>query len=501
MLKIFCKTASILIVGFFTISSQADILSDHECSFMLTGGTQSLRSVTLTEEVYGCVHFDNYQDIAIVNADQQLVPLKIGAVPNQVERRKYQQDIEFYEEPDQSSYRTGDQIRRIAALTGVVSRNIDDEQWQSTNVHYSSIILRQPNGENDQRTDELQNISFEVDSDQTPIRATILVEVSDDLQSWRTLSKPHNLYFLQGQTTNLHSNSLTLNSYYYKNNKYLRLAILSNIKDFTTRLQGIIGAYQHTEHQQQPMQWLSASPYKVKGEKHEWQYDLPSLVPVSAIRISNAESIVYYKGVVFAEPHSNPKIPQENVRNEGRSKLKQVLKDAANGRSRRDKNVVKWSTVANLNHYKLRMENGSIESPFIEFSNNSSRTWKIRFDIPANLSAAQMPKVEFGWVPAQLNFVAQGNGPFVLLAGREQTTNRISFPSQLQGFDNSIEEIEILRATHTTNEPKALSQVPAEQLNSFNLVKILLWLILLFGVALMFYMAYRLTRKMNNDET
>jgi len=490
------KLVVIFVSSFFSLSAQSVDLNDYDCAFELADGVQSIRSLKLNEQVYRCFKFDDYSDLAIVNADQQLVPFTFNTFSKSVEKTEYQRSITFFKEPEESSYRTGEQIRRIAALTGVVSHNVNDQQWQNTNVHYSSFILQQAEQKSAQYKDKLLSLELGVTKSETPIRATVVVEVSDDLQSWRTQSKPHNLYFLYGKSQSLNNNSLSLNRNFVTKAKYFRLAVLSNVKDFADRLESISGLYEHTQRPSQQIQWQIVTP--LEAEQGEWQFELDSLAPVTSLRMSNADSIVYYQGRLLAQRTTKPNVVNDDQANSGKKKLKAVIKNVAKGGSRFNQKGAQWRHVTNFNQYKLVLENGSLESSDFNFSKVKSRLWKVEFNQPENLSLTQLPKIELGWQASELHFIAQGRGPFVLLAGRDSATKKLAFPSNLQRLNGSIEEVALLGAIER-NEQIADKEIQKAQPSSLNWGKIILWMILLLGVSLMLYMAYRLMQKMNSE--
>jgi len=493
MLKHYLATLAFVASNLFSVFAYADT-EDYDCAFEIAKGNQSIRSLTLTDAVYRCFQFSNYADLAIVNADQQLVPFTLSSAAAENKRQEYQKDIAFFSEPEESSYRTGEQIRRIAALTGLVSRDIDAKQWQSTNVHYSSFILEQASNSNAKQSHKLKSVSLDVDTQTAAIRATVLIEASDDLQNWKTVSKPHNLFFLQGDTQALKQNQLTLSGY-SKKAKYLRLATLSNVESFADRLRGVSGKYVYTERITPELQWLTVKPYEV--ENNVWQFDLPLLAPFEAIKLSNAQNIVYYQGNILSKQHLNPNKHDNDERKSGKKKIKSVLKNVAQGKSRFAEINAHWRTVRYFKRYKLIVDNGSLESADIEFSNVRSRSWRIKFNEPANITADQLPKIEIAWAPSQVNFIAQGRGPFVLKAGRETATKKIVFPSQLKTLNASTEQVALVGAVENAVPVSEPALVQSQ--NEFSWSKVLLWSLLLFGVGLMLYMAYRLMRSMNQE--
>ena len=70
------------------------------------------------------------------------------------------------------------------------------------------------------------------------------------------------------------------------------------------------------------MRWITVVPYEIEADAGIWQFELSSLVPVSAMRLTNADDIVYYDGVVSSQVHNNPKPVAREQTKSGRKKLR-----------------------------------------------------------------------------------------------------------------------------------------------------------------------------------
>ena len=111
------------------------------------------------------------------------------------------------------------------------------------------------------------------------------------------------------------------------------------------------------------------------------------------------------------------------------------------------------------------------------------------------MATTQLPIIEIGWRPPQVTFIAQGAGPFQLLAGNSEVPKKQAFPPQLLSLNEDIEIVELVSSASSVDN-ESLPVSGEDEPTSINLNKILLWLILLIGVVLMATMAYQLSKKM-----
>ncbi|MBL1431997.1 MAG: hypothetical protein COC09_09420 [Gammaproteobacteria bacterium] len=463
-------------------------VNDFECGFSITEGEQSIRQFTLTEEIYPCLKQRQHTDLAVINNEGQVVPFRLTVPVQVVDRIPYKQSMAFYQEPVISAYKTGDQIRRIAQLTGVTSGSESDKQWQEKHVFYSSLILEKRDNH-----DRLKSITINSRNGDQPSSTTVVIEASDDLQHWTTLLRPNQLFFLPGSQADLHNN--TFNFTVSKASKYLRLAALSNIEDFSQNIVSITGTYERVKNTPPPLQWFTVSQLEPLEKSGEWLLALPDLLPISRIRFTPASNIVFYQGSVYAQPYINSVAEADikNIRKGGKEKIKELIKGAHKSRSTPEHS---WRYLSSFTQYLLQTDTGYTASPEITVTTMQSKRWKFIFEQPQMLQADQLPKIEFGWQPPQITFIAQGSAPFRLVAGSAVAIKRIPFPNHLV-FDKSIEAVEIL--AKITTDKKSSADEEIMPVKTYNWHTLLLWLVLIIGVTIMAVMAYQLAKKMGSD--
>lgn len=154
-----------------------------------------------------------------------------------------------------------------------------------------------------------------------------------------------------------------------------------------------------------------------------------------------------------------------------------------------------WRYVTSFTQYKINTGTDSITSSAIQISPTQSKNWKFIFQQPQITNSSKLPEIELGWRPSQVTFIAQGAGPYRLLAGSLKVPKKQSFPAQLLSLNKDIEVVELTSPALLNNiESQAMSK-PGEP-SLFDLNKILLWLTLFMGVVLMATMAYQLSKKL-----
>lgn len=478
----------------FSSSCLAEVAAEFSCSFPVTEGQQSIRTFTLTEDVYKCLKFNDHNDLVVVNAERQTVPFIIDTRTSKRNISINKKDFSFYREPDASSYKTGDQIRRIASLTGISSGNETDAQWFAKNTFYSSIIMEQK-----ESNDLLKKITINIKPSELPVSATVIIESSDDLQHWVTLRSPYNVLYLPGVDKKLRNNVLAITT--VGQAKYLRLATLSNIEDFTARITRIEGEYERSSYKPAPLKWFSVGPLQMFEEENIWKIFLPDRRPITHIRFMPANNIVYYQGEIYSKPHLNPDLEMKaaQLRRNAHKKIKTLIKNTVHDpHVPRTSPVNSWNYLTRFSQYRIEVDADTLTSAEIRISPTQSNQWKFHFRQPQNITESQLPLVELGWIPSQITFVAQGAGPFMLLAGSSTIPKRQAFPEQFTSLNKEAENVELFKMGSMTNE-ELLSDKKTVTASSYKLNEALLWVVLLLGVALMVLMAYQLSKKIKSD--
>jgi hypothetical protein len=474
---------------------------DFECRFSLSDGEASLRVFTLSAEVYACMKQSGFRDVKLVNSLNQPVPFT--RFSQDVEsKEQIEKTLLFYQEPELTAFKTKDQIRRLSTLAGVSAQRDTSREWNIKNTFYSAILV------DVSEDDVLRELRIDMDVNAPAIAATVVVERSNDLTNWTTVASPKKIVFVDNGVEKLRDGRIVV----HRNvrGKYLRIAVLSNLKNVTKNIASVTAKYEIIKSAKPVLQWQRAVLQPLDETRSEWMAVLPSYLPVSSMRMSPAKDIVYYQGRFFSDKRQPLTNVHSTLKQEGKKKLKRVIKQVVQPRTyteKLSKNSQKWRYVSQFSKHFSQSGNqeksGASDPAIVSFPVKHSRHWKFIFEQPVSLNESQIPIVDFGWQADELVFLAQGEPPFRLLvvSDNKKVVNSVSFP------------LEVLQVS-SQNEPRQLERVEIKRipiLNSIENVKemaaqigtkktpwltIFLWLVLLIGISLMGFMAYQLAKKM-----
>lgn len=153
-----------------------------------------------------------------------------------------------------------------------------------------------------------------------------------------------------------------------------------------------------------------------------------------------------------------------------------------------------WRAVAWAPFYRLRYEDAEKQSPPLEVGRLPARYWMARLAAGATSTAA--PALEVHWRSHQLVFVARGEGPFALAFGNPQAS-AVALPVSvlIPGYERAAElRLPAAKAGKVADGPPVSrwDQLVGEA----NPRRLTLWAILIGGVAVLGFMAWRLSRQM-----
>jgi Protein of unknown function (DUF3999) len=154
-----------------------------------------------------------------------------------------------------------------------------------------------------------------------------------------------------------------------------------------------------------------------------------------------------------------------------------------------------WRLVASDTVYRLTQAGQAIASPDTAIRPTRERFWMVRVDTRSGGFGAGEPKLTAGYVPQQVLFVARGAGPFVLAFGSTRVASAaLPVVTLVPGYRED-KPLEAARAT--VSEVRAQVRTPSAwpewlDLEPGDWKKLALWTILVVGVALLGWMAWRL---------
>ncbi|HYC36272.1 MAG TPA: DUF3999 domain-containing protein [Usitatibacter sp.] len=160
----------------------------------------------------------------------------------------------------------------------------------------------------------------------------------------------------------------------------------------------------------------------------------------------------------------------------------------------RDDEKQPWRAVTAASFYRLQREGGEVQSQPVDVGRLSARYWMAKR--AAGSTAGAMPTLEAHWRPAELVFVKRGEPPFTLAFGKPDARSATLPLSSLVPDYKRQAELELPAASvakvETGPPPTRFEQIVAQA----NPRRIALWAILLAGVGLLGYMAWRLSKQM-----
>ena len=157
-----------------------------------------------------------------------------------------------------------------------------------------------------------------------------------------------------------------------------------------------------------------------------------------------------------------------------------------------------WMPVTRAVVYRLKQGGRELVSPEISIGMNTHRYWLLRVDPAAGGIGSGLLMVRAGWTPREIVFTARGTGPFRLAYGNSRAhSGSLGIESLVPGWRTDQEPQMSVASTGTVQ--KLAGEAAARP--RADLKKWALWSALLAGVAVLAWMAWRLTKQMQRPDT
>jgi hypothetical protein len=292
------------------------------------------------------------------------------------------------------------------------------------------------------------------------VATRIRVEASDDLDRWRVLAAEAPLLDLQYGGRRLTRDRVELPPV---RPKYLRLswpaagsplALASVQAEFGERIV------------EPARQWNAVTGSVVSGNDNEYEFDLGGSYPIDRIAIEL--------------PEINAVVPGE------------LLARATRGEP--------WRPVASLIAYRLRQESGEITAEATPVSASGMRYWLLRVDPKSGGFGRGKPQLRAGWVAQQIVFAARGAGPFLIAYGNPNlTSSALAVATLVPGYTTAKDPL----AGAGIARPEASTPLggQARLRPALDLRRAALWSVLVLGVVVLAWMAWRLSKQMQSTPT
>jgi hypothetical protein len=208
-------------------------------------------------------------------------------------------------------------------------------------------------------------------------------------------------------------------------------------------------------------QWVEATGIAGADRPGDYEFDFQAAFPIDRIAVDLPELNTVVPAVLFARAGTD---------------------DA-------------WRAVASSVFYRLRQGDGEVTSAPVAVEMSGLRYWRLRPDPDSGGLGAAMPRLRGGWTAPQLVFAARGAAPFTIAYGSANvTSSALPIATLVPGYGTaSAPAIGIATAQPgapvTIGGPQRLHKVIDGK-------RLLLWSMLLLGVAILAWMAWRLSRQL-----
>lgn len=284
----------------------------------------------------------------------------------------------------------------------------------------------------------------------------ITVELSDDLQHWRRLPGPFTIASMAQGDASLRQDTLSLDGL---QSRYLRIGW--PLASRGVPLEGV-QVWLEGERPEPPRQWITLQPHEMQPQRGEYHFEVDGQFPFDRAQLL---------------------LPQDNTTALATLYTTASLEEPS------------WYTRHRGIHYRV----GEWQSPAAVIRPTRDRYWRLQVDMGGGGLGAGAPQLRLGWTPRELLFLARGEGPFMLAFGahdmpaaQDEGLRSLLTTSPRQTTEQTVQLGAQLGARLELGGEARLSPPP----EPLPWRQILLWAVLLLGVALLAAMAWQLSRQL-----
>jgi len=297
-------------------------------------------------------------------------------------------------------------------------------------------------------------------ADQGGFVSALQLEKSNDLTQWQEIVSRATISDLQYGQHKLVQNEIDLP---VRKAKYLRLNWQGRHMPV---LEKITLAFPDTYTvEAQPRQWSEYAAQRVDARTHTYYFDTSSLLPIDRIRVV---------------------LPQRNTL------VRAHIESASSEQG-------PWTSRYSGLLYDLQQEGEQLRNPDIYPAINTHRYWRIHIQEETGQLGGE-PVLQFGWIPEQLLFIAQGEAPFTLTYGSGRVAQSSLTLSQLLGGQSRQQQDRLIKPAHLGARMEfgdASRLQPAKPPTDWK--RYVLWGVLVAGVLLLAFMVLRLYKQMDQS--
>ena len=411
--------------------------------------SQPMIETVLPEEVYRTVTRDDLADVRVFNAEGQPVPHAICTTSPTAEPKITERSLPvFVLRGRDQVYTSGARVEvETSAGTRVGVNDSSGGTVEAVSRLIHIIDVREV-------SEPLRAIRFDWSSSDEVSEVKVRIEASEDLDRWQTIVPTSTLLLARQDGQELRRERIQLPTRKYE---YLRVQRVDGGPPLA--IHSVTAEQVMTAEEIEPV-WFNAAVMP-SSEDNELLFDAGHLAPVSYARL---------------------RLPQEN------SSVSVAIQS-------RDDQESPWRTRWGGESYVIVTETTRRESPPARFPATTDRYWRVQ--ILNDAQGYRSAGLELGYYPARVRFLAQGAGPFTVAFGSRRAEP--ARPARCDGLlsDVSAADRERMIEAGAPGPVVSLGGDPVLQPppKKTPVKVVVLWAVLVVGVALLVAMALSLLQR------
>jgi hypothetical protein len=445
--------------------------------------TQGMYRLALPLDVYrGLAHAD-LRDIRVFNAKGERVPFAIvndTVSPAEVMTTRVVTPLPFFPVTEDATQTSGNTSLTVKLQSDGTLISLNTAPPNATTTMGDNNKTRRVTGylvDASRLNVPINAINLDWEKNVNAQTGRVTIEGSNDLNTWRTIAVNQPLVDMAFNGAELIQKKIEFTP---SSDKYLRLTWASSTASAASANFAItkLDAESVTKQAERP-----AELYKVVGVaagQGTYEFTLDARLPITRARL--------------LLPDANTLAPT----------LLSIQSSAAErGADGKLKDTFYWQQVANATFYRLTRDGVELISPATTLMNTNTAgattagatKWQAKIDARSGGIGSGMPTLEVTWTPQQIVFTARGEAPFTLAFGRaDAKPTQFQISDLMPGYRQAAEnQLPLAKLTAAENQAVVAASA-ATSTNATDWKKIILWAVLIIGVALMAWMAIRLGR-------
>lgn len=339
---------------------------------------KSVIDVYLNEDIYKTSKVFGLEDLAVFNSKNEMVThqRQLSKV-SKVEMAREPEVLKVF--PIQAGSEEGEnKFANVKVITNPQGAVVEIKNETSKPVETKQIIGYLVDGS--AFVGKIKKLKLNFSKFPTNEFVNVRVEGSTDLVSWNRIDSESVLAEFQMQGQSIVKNEIPLQVTDYK---YLRITFVEPKSEVALdSVNAFLGA--ETKTVSEEIHWLNGIAAKTSDTIY--QYDLEGQFPVETLKIDfvDKNSVATFE-ILGSYEESGP-----------------------------------WRVVKTATFYSMSNDSGNIAELQTNFPMSPFRYWQLKLTSSGAGMGSQFPKVQFGWRPEFIRFLARGEGPFTLAYGNAE---------------------------------------------------------------------------------